>query len=95
MLRPSDAAAHAAGRRFPHPIYKGYPLDWCKTFAEDCGQPAADYFCDAKGFGRAVSFEGPEAMPQADGIATVLPAQGSACSTELHACDTFASITCG
>lgn len=86
--------AGVPGRHYPHPTFKGYALDWCKSFAVDCGQAAADHFCEAKGFDKAMAFEGPEAMPEADGIATVLPFQGSCCSTEFHNCDTFASITC-
>ena len=41
---------------YVHPKTGGVALDWCKTFSNGCGKPAADYFCKAKGHRWAVSF---------------------------------------
>jgi hypothetical protein len=42
---------------FRNPMVKQYRLDWCYTWAADCGQGAADAFCRSKGLQRAKSFE--------------------------------------
>jgi hypothetical protein len=37
-------------RVFANPVWKGYRLDACLNWGTDCGMPAADAFCRAKGF---------------------------------------------
>jgi hypothetical protein len=32
-------------------------LDWCLTWASDCGKPAADYYCKTKGHAQATGFK--------------------------------------
>ena len=32
-------------------------LDWCLTWATDCGKPAANFYCKTQGHDKAVSFK--------------------------------------
>ncbi len=34
----------------------GAPLDWCVSYAHDCGWPAANRFCHQMGFSRATAW---------------------------------------
>jgi streptogramin lyase len=72
------------------PTADGRPVDWCLTYGQSCGQPAADRFCQvehgadwvAVGFTQATNV-GP----------TTILGDGSVChGTE---CDGFAYIDCG
>ncbi|MCI4624961.1 MAG: hypothetical protein L3V56_03275 [Candidatus Magnetoovum sp. WYHC-5] len=36
--------------RFEQPIVAGVALDWCLFLGRSCGKPAADYFCQSKGY---------------------------------------------
>lgn len=87
------------GPRFDSPTFKGVPLDFCRSFGINCGGPAADYFCQLHGYGRAVEWSEPRvpATPPCETCAaTVIPEQGSACSTAFFPhCDTFKYIVCG
>lgn len=47
------------GVRIDHPHYKGIKVDWCASFASNCGKPAADAFCQKVGFEKATDFDGP------------------------------------
>ena len=42
---------------FNNPQTDGIPIDWCLTLRNNCGKPAADYFCKQKGYDGAISFE--------------------------------------
>ncbi|MBY6199900.1 hypothetical protein KUV65_00865 [Maritalea mobilis] len=42
---------------FAVPRVNGEIVDWCVTWATDCGQPGADNFCRTQGFSRAASWE--------------------------------------
>ena len=42
--------------RFDDPSLGGLPLDHCLRFGSGCGKPAADAFCQSKGFSRSKSF---------------------------------------
>lgn len=42
--------AISRGRSFQNPRWKGMRLDNCRSFARDCGKPAADAWCVASGF---------------------------------------------
>ncbi len=63
-------------------------LDWCREWATNCGAPAAEAFCKAKGMARAVSFA---AKPNA-GL-TVIISDKRICNAP--GCTAFTSITCG
>jgi hypothetical protein len=38
---------------YPAPAVNGIPVDWCATFATNCGQGGADQFCQSQGYARA------------------------------------------
>lgn len=45
-----------AGIRIDNPTVDGLALDYCKTWSVDCGPPAADAWCQSKGYRAAVDF---------------------------------------
>jgi hypothetical protein len=48
------AAAVPAGQEFfPTPTLNGVPVDWCSTWATNCGQGGADLYCQTVGYARA------------------------------------------
>jgi hypothetical protein len=50
-------------KKFIRPMIDGVRLDWCKSFAEECGKPAADAFCMKMGYEEAKSYGGPDMAP--------------------------------
>jgi hypothetical protein len=42
---------------YENPMAGNRRLDWCFTWAADCGKPAADYYCKAQGNDHAVDFK--------------------------------------
>ncbi|MEZ5776106.1 MAG: hypothetical protein R3D33_15785 [Hyphomicrobiaceae bacterium] len=52
----ATTAAFAADETFNSPSINGSRLDWCRSWASDCGQPAADAYCQLKGYERATGF---------------------------------------
>jgi hypothetical protein len=95
--RPSEA--------FSPPVLKtlsgSYRLDYCKTWARDCGQPAADYFCKIQGFSRAHFWRKDPFVGKSQLITTAL-VRGKLLGKQLRkpllcsgsGCETFQSITC-
>ncbi|MEZ5666282.1 MAG: hypothetical protein R3F55_02385 [Alphaproteobacteria bacterium] len=85
---PGDAIECAdCVRVFDQPALAGYPVDICLTWAEQCGQPAADAFCIASGFATAIAFEFQYESPPTRVIGT-----GEIC--EFDYCARFATISC-
>jgi hypothetical protein len=82
--------AQEESRVFPTPSVEGRRLDLCFVWGAQCGQPAADAFCQVQGFDAASAWE-----PDNDiGIATptIVLTGGAVCS---HPdCDGFRTITC-
>ena len=72
---------------YVHPKTGGIALDWCKTFANGCGKPAADYFCKVKGHRWAISF----AKENDIGYTKILKT-GQICNAAF--CDGFKFIKC-
>jgi hypothetical protein len=72
---------------FVKPKYKGKRLDWCKSWATDCGEPAADAFCEYKGYDGSTDF-----VEAVDIGNTKVISSGQVCTDQ--ACDGFKKITC-
>jgi hypothetical protein len=72
---------------FSNPFHGSYALDWCLGASVDCGQPAADAWCIARGFVRAQSFRQLPNVPPTRVFST-----GAICNEP--SCDSFQSITC-
>jgi hypothetical protein len=88
-----QAAAATSGevRTFIAPAVNGVRLDWCKHFGRDCGQPAADLYCQQQGFDKATQFA-IEPNIGTRGIATIVFGDGRQCQGPV--CNGFRSITC-
>ncbi len=75
---------------FFRPMINGYRLDWCRVWAADCGQGAADAFCKNNGYWRAISFEIDDDIGLGD--PTYVIGTGQICSEQF--CDGFKVISC-
>ncbi|WP_339137831.1 MAG: hypothetical protein WGN25_06755 [Candidatus Electrothrix sp. GW3-4] len=75
---------------FHKPEYRGYRLDWCKSFEHECGKPAADAFCQHKGFSHAQSF----VQDVGVNVSTMTLANNAVCNPAHHHCDSFKVIRC-
>jgi hypothetical protein len=42
---------------FPNPTANGAAVDWCSTYANNCGAGGATLFCQQHGFGSAISWQ--------------------------------------
>ncbi len=80
----------AGNRTFNNPRSGGYRLDWCREWAQNCGKPAADAFCQVKGLSRAVNFA--QATDIGASHPTRIITSGQICNQAF--CDGFRSITC-
>jgi hypothetical protein len=86
----SFASAQAVEQDFVNPKVGIFRLDWCKIWAGQCGKPAADRFCQTKGFVQSNNFE--EAVDIGASTPTVVIGTGQQCADP--ACDGFTFITC-
>ncbi len=77
-------------KTFRYPTINGYRLDWCRLWAQDCGQGAADAFCRKIGFTRAIAFE--EDYDIGARSPTYVIGSGKICNQSF--CDGFKYITC-
>ena len=75
---------------FNGPKYRGYRLDWCRDFGRECGKPAADAFCQRKGFGKALNFTKDTGV----NVATMVISNNAICNPAHHHCDSFKVIRC-
>lgn len=81
-------AAGGDGERFHRPTNSdGYRIDHCLYWAADCDRPAANEFCRARGFRKAVDWELESVSP------TFVMGDGSIC--EGSHCIGFRYIRCG
>lgn len=74
---------------FFNPQSGGAPLDNCINFGRNCGQPAADLFCQARGFRGSVGFIIGAGIPQ-----TFVPGDGILCIAPPSGCGPFTQISC-
>lgn len=63
------------------------PVDDCREFANDCGKPAADFFCQQQGFDSATNFHVTHTHR------TVILGTGQICD-EPNWCDMLDTVTC-
>lgn len=82
---PGDASGE--GVRFVDPKVDGMPLDYCLEWGSDCGKPAADAWCRARGFAAASAFEVRTGSPP-----TRIFSSGRIC--DMVFCDRIISLTC-
>lgn len=75
---------------FDAPSYHGKRLAYCLKFESGCGKPAADAYCEEKGFGEAADFPKRRSYRKE----TLTLEQLSTCSPAHNVCDTFDYITC-
>jgi hypothetical protein len=77
-------------KKFINPIYRGYRLDWCKTFERSCGQAAADAFCQSAGYSRSSRFIKDNGV----NVQTMCIGNNAVCNPQHHGCDSFKAIWC-
>jgi len=56
LLLAFSSVGVVLGATYNNPTWGGSYLDWCLYYSNQCGQPAADRFCQAQGFSSAASF---------------------------------------
>ena len=75
---------------FNSPTYGGHRVDWCLHWGKDCGQPAADRFCQLMGHTHATSWK---IDPDIGNTSpTIVLGDGTIC--DQASCDGFAYIVC-
>lgn len=91
--QPAPAPSRPAGPQeetFRFPVHQVYRLNYCLADGQGCGEPAANAWCEARGFARALRWT------QEDNIGALYPTvfigNGSICDKFL--CDGFEEITC-
>ncbi len=90
ILLSGFATGDAMAARFNGPKWNGYALDWCKNFEGNCGKPAADLFCQKKGYPQSTGF----VKLQRVSYQTMTIGQNAICDPRSHTCDSFAYIDC-
>lgn len=80
--------AQEMGKVFNNPTVDGRALDICREWAANCGQPAADAYCEKNGYGKAATYRFRNDSPPT----TVLNG-GQVCNQPN--CDRITSVTCG
>ncbi len=86
--RPPASGGVPATRHFDNPLVEGVALDFCRSWARECGKPAADAFCQSQGFAAAIDFtRQPHAPP------TRVIGSGQVCNGAN--CARIAAVTCG
>jgi hypothetical protein len=83
-----SASAMAEATTFDYPKHKGLALDWCRSWATDCGKPAADTWCQKKGFDSAAGFS----KWNDAGEPTRVISSNQICDDA--SCDSFTKISC-
>jgi hypothetical protein len=85
-----QSSAFADEVTYNKPKLGGYRLDWCYKWATQCGEVAADRFCQKQGY------EGASVFSKANDIGGATPTKllgtGQVCDDD--SCDGFKSITC-
>lgn len=90
MCALAVSGAHAEDKTFAKPKQGPYRVDWCYQWANQCGQPAADRFCQSKGFVHAIDLV--EDVNIGALTPTIVQGNGQVCNGPQ--CDGFTYITC-
>ncbi len=83
--------AQANEQTFAKPKQGSLRIDYCLVFGGACGKPAADKFCQDKGFAQSID-QVEDVDIGASGIATIVQGSGQICNQPI--CDGFTYITC-
>jgi len=83
-------AARSVITHFSLPIYQNYRVDSCLSLNRQCGKPAADAWCRAKGFAKAIDW----AVDHDIGATTPTYIMGDQGLCDHALCDGFKYITC-
>jgi hypothetical protein len=83
--------ASAYEQTFAKPKQGGIRIDWCYSWGIACGLPAAEQFCQAKGFAHHTDFV-EDVDIGSSGIPTIVQSTGQICNAPN--CDGFTYITC-
>ena len=75
---------------FDDPTHHDMLLDYCLTFKNECGKPAADAYCAAKDYGEAIEYP----MRRTYNQPTLTIKDQATCSPAHNSCDTFDYIIC-
>ena len=82
--------AQADEQTFTKPKAGPFRIDWCLNFGTDCGKPAADKFCQSKGF--VHSFDFVEDVDIGATSPTIVQGTGQICNAPT--CDGFTYVSC-
>lgn len=85
------SVASASEQTFAKPKQGGIRIDWCYQWGVACGFPAAEQFCQSKGFQHQSDFV-QDVDIGTSGIPTVVIGTGQICNAPN--CDGFTYITC-
>lgn len=83
-------AASAEVRTFNQPKHMGDRLDICLNWGVDCGKPAADAYCNKRGFTKSTTF----AIDQNVGHVTPTRLLSTGALCDQGYCDAFRTISC-
>lgn len=84
---PSPVAPPQGGTLIAIPRVNGIEVDWCASFATQCGQPAADQFCRVSGLGQALGWR----WVYTD--RTIFPSDGRLCEVQ-GKCGALRDVRC-
>jgi hypothetical protein len=92
LLLPAQGAPETtdSSRTFQFPLVQGYRLSACKFGKEDCGEPAANAWCQGQGFQRAADWKIDENVGSL--FPTLAIGDFQLCAD--FVCDSFEEITC-
>lgn len=84
------SSAQASEQTFAKPKAGPFQIDWCLQFGSQCGKPAADKFCQSKGFVQSNDFV--QAVDIGASTPTIVLGTGQVCNAPV--CDGFTYVTC-